>query len=290
MRVPLLIIVALVCVPVLGGCAQRENISWQEELRSLPLLQKTARVFLTGQIYDHAIIALRDGNESALQNAQDELQMVAPLLAAEQAVRAAIVLDSRAQREKNEAIAEKLRASASKKYREALSIDANFDSTNPDLLNALGYYLAERGTSTTDFQTAEKLTRRALALYDQAIASLPDSTLSPIRMTLAQARYSRAVGARDSLAWSLFRQRRYGEALKEQKSAVDEAAKNSALIEQPVPADLYYHQGEIYRALNKLDEAQKQYSKALDIEPDHQLSLRAKLALKCHERNSLSPR
>lgn len=290
MRVPLLIIVALICAQALGGCAQSDSVSWQEELRSLPLLQKTARVFLTGQIYDHAIIALRDGNESALQSAQGELQIVAPLLAAEQAVRVAVMFDGRAQLEKKEVIAEKLRASASKKYREALAIDANFDSRNPDLLNALGYYLAERGTSAEDFQSAEKLTRRALALYDQVIASLPDSTLGPIRMTLAQARYSRAVGARDSLAWSLFRQRRYGEALKEQKAAVDEAAKNSALIEQPVPADLYYHLGEIYRALNKLDEAQKQYSKALDIEPDHQLALRAKLALKSHERNSLSPR
>jgi tetratricopeptide (TPR) repeat protein len=262
----------------LGGCA-RNGASWQDELRNQPILQKTARAFLTGQIYDRATIALRDGKEAALQSAQDELQRVAPQLAAEQAVRAAALLDDRAQHEKDAERAAALRERAAKKYREALAIDPHFDSRDPDLLNALGYFLADRGTSTADFQNAEQFTRRALAIYDQAIASLPDSALSPMRNALAQARYARAVAPHDSLAWALFRQGKYSEAQKEQEAAVAEAARSATFLKRKVPADLYYHLGEIYRAQGKPEQAAAQYEKALAVEPNHKPSQRALKAL-----------
>jgi tetratricopeptide (TPR) repeat protein len=258
----------------LSGCAPKDGAAWQEELRGTPVLQKAARAFLTGQIYDRATLALRDGNEAALQSAQDDLQIVAPQLAAEQAVRSAALLDDRAQGEKDATRASALRERAAKKYREALEIEPNFDSRDPDLLNALGYFLADRGTNTSDFQTAEKLTRRSLEIWNDLVKDAEDTALPGTNQLLAVRRFLRA-NTRDSLAWALFRQGKYPAAQKAQESAVDEAARTAPLLKQKVPADLYYHLGEILRAQGKLPQAAAQYRKALSVEPEHKLAARA---------------
>ncbi len=107
-------------------------------------------------------------------------------------------------------------AQAAQNYRLALQLDPNFSSNDPQLLNALGYFLAEKGASSTDFQKAELLTRRALAGWDKAAKS---ALLKPAEVDL-----NRAI-TRDSLAWALFRQQKFAEATREQRIAVADAQK-----------------------------------------------------------------
>jgi tetratricopeptide (TPR) repeat protein len=273
-----------------GGCANRssDNASWLDELRASRVLQNAARAVLTGQIYDRAAIAIRDNNEAALESAQRDLQFVAPRLAAEQMVAQAVDLDSRAFTEKDKTRAAKLRAQAGEKYRAALAIDPNFDSKNPETLNALGYFLAERGTSTPDFQTAEKLTRRALEIWDELVEAASGTVIPGTDQVLQVRRFLRA-NTRDSLAWALFRQGEYSQALKEQKASLEEAESAGAKIGQKVSADLYYHLGEIYRALKNSGAARTQFQKALELEPDHELSQRALKALPALPKEPIRP-
>ena len=155
----------------LGGCAGSGSTPGGalESLRQNVVLQNAARAALTGKVFDRAAIAVRNGDENALQNATSELEKIDPLAAAEQLVNAALWLDSRAHNEKNSALKNDLENQAAQKYRQALKIAPNFPSQDATLLNALGYFLADRGTSPADFQTAEKLTRAALKLLDAEI-------------------------------------------------------------------------------------------------------------------------
>jgi tetratricopeptide (TPR) repeat protein len=148
------------------------------------------------------------------------------------------------------------------------------------LLNKLGYTLAEKGQHKEQFVAAETLTRRAVKLLDETLESLEQiaATRPDVARALSQVEFSRA-NIRDSLAWALFRQGRYDEALIEQERALDEALSsgrgptnipqaemNRSLVE------LHYHMGEIYRALRRLDEARAQYERAQKIDPSHALS------------------
>lgn len=271
-----LLSIAMLGILTLSGCSNTSS------LRQNSVVQNTARGFLTGQYYDRAAIAVRNNDELSLQFSQTQLQLIAPRMAtlpvvqrvAEQMVREAADLDILAQQEKDDNRARKLRAQAAQKYRAALKISSNFDSKNPELLNALGYFLAEWGTTIEDFKMSERLTRRSLDIWNRLLEDAENSLVPKIGNPLSLLRMARA-NTRDSLAWALFQQGNYREALNEQVLAVQEAEKSAPVINKPMPADLYYHLGEIYRVLSNDKEARLQYEKALSVQPDHTLSQRA---------------
>ena len=155
-------------------------------------------------------------------------------------------------------------------YREALRLDPQFRCDDPMKLNALGYFLAERGKTKADFQIAEKLTRRAVKLWGEVLGQMGKD--NPRRVIYE---YYRAQLARDSLAWSLFQQGRYEEAEREQTEAITTTRRVSAKLGVPVQADLYFHLGEIYRKQDRFDDARKQYRLALETDKKHEQSWRA---------------
>ncbi|HVF10298.1 MAG TPA: tetratricopeptide repeat protein, partial [Abditibacteriaceae bacterium] len=192
--------------------------------------------------------------------------------AAAEAVETAIAFDTLAEKSGAGARA-KWRARAAEEYRKALRLMPDFDSEDAHKLNALGYFLADRGTTPDDFNKAERLTRNSLALWDKQLAQL---NKSDPRLPLL--RFSREVGPHDSLAWALYRQGRYEEALHEQTAAIAAARAASAASKVstgPLASELYFHLGEIYRALGRPQEARRHYQEALRLNPDDTARRRA---------------
>lgn len=234
------------------------------------VLWRAARASAVADAYNRASDAVRSDNRVALADALEDLRQLKAasraeplaLAAAEEIVSEAGQLDMQAQKLKG-AQAKKVQAQAALRYREALRMSPRFNSSNPNLVNAAGYFLAERGSTPADFREAERLTRRALELHDKEIKGSPKDD----EQRLAAKLYSRA-NTRDSLAWALYRQGRYEEALREQKQAVFEATLSSKAFSEPVPAELHFHLGEIYRSLKRWDDAREQYQIALELKPE----------------------
>jgi tetratricopeptide (TPR) repeat protein len=120
------------------------------------------------------------------------------------------------------------------------------------LLNQFGYTLADKGSTREQFVAAETLTRRALELYSRHIENVGGSMASARerRLLLAALQFQRA-NIRDSVAWALFRQGRYKEALREQEQAVAEATASARLFKQEVSPELIEHLRAIRRAQQK---------------------------------------
>jgi tetratricopeptide (TPR) repeat protein len=190
-------------------------------------------------------------------------------------------LDSQAQRFEGDA-REVVRKRSAAQYRSAQRLTPKFDSEDPTLLNALGYFLAERGQTPDDFREAERLTRRALQLHDKLLTppsvdvDAPPIDTPTARRALedwarrggqAANEFSRA-NTRDSLAWALFRQKRFEEAAREQERAVRDAQNSHREAGQPMPPELHFHLGEIYRALKREADARRQYEQAVRLDPD----------------------
>ena len=214
-RVPLLGVVAASAVVALSGCGDTASSSSPRQV-----LQTALQAREIGRVFDEGQRALQAGNVEALVQSSQQLRRLGAareeqLLtggAAEQLVLDATRFDSAA-RPLSSTRKAQMQARAAQNYRLALRLSPNFASNNPELLNALGYFLANRGDSTADFQTGEKLVQRALAIYAKRLQVRPES---------AQLQFERAI-TRDSLAWALFRQKKYEQAWDEQKLAVAEA-------------------------------------------------------------------
>ncbi len=133
-------------------------------------------------------------------------------------------------------------------------------------LNSLGYPLAESGHSTADFQRAEDLTRRSLSYWDKIIAGQPKKSEN-----LPFLRFNRALTAHDSLAWALYRQNRFEEALREQSEAVKAAKADAPKGPQANSglAEMFYHLGKIQQALGHKTEARGAFAEALKLQPGH---------------------
>lgn len=266
----------LLVIPLaVAGCGQAESTLAQ--LRENEVVRNAARAVLLGNTYDRAAIARRNGDSQALMAAAIELEKLDPLAAAEHLVENAVQLDSRAMLARDPAAKKELEAEAAQKYREALRINPDFPSQNAQLLNALGYFLADRGTSKSDFVAAEKLTRAALKRWDELVEEM--SELPLFSAPGEAARFSRAHGPQDSLAWALFKQGRFAEARKEQAAAIKAVEAAAPQIQGRISADLYYHLAEIERGLKNYAAAQKNYQAALKLEPDHEPSLRGLASL-----------
>ncbi len=270
--------VLAICFASLTGCSGTGSTpDVLESLRENEVLQNAAKAALSGKIYDRAAIAVRNGDETALESATQELVKIDPLAAAEQLVNAAGWLDMRAMGETDAATKADLEIQSTQKYRQALKIAPTFPSKNANLLNSLGYFLADRGKTLADFQTAEKFTRASLQLLSKEIAEIEGTPLSGSLVALKK--LNRATTARDSLAWALFRQKKFEAARKEQVTAVKEATAHAPTLNQTVSPDLYFHLAEIERALKNTPAAKANYQAALKVNPDHKPSLQGLLSL-----------
>ena len=284
------IALALSVATLVSGCASNESGKSPAigEIRPATsfreIVQRGLRASETGRAYDRGLLALHREDNVQLATAAQSLREVGAnaqarrlvLASAERAVARAVVLDSQAQELKGAAKA-KLRAQAANEYRAAQRLMPEFDSENPLILNALGYFLAERGQTPADFREAERLTRRALQRFDEVLepSKTPKDDSESRRAlndlmrsaTRAANEFSRA-NTRDSLAWALFRQKKFEEAAREQEKAVRDAQKFSRAAGAPMPPELHFHLGEIYRALKREDDARRQYESALRLDPN----------------------
>lgn len=86
---------------------------------------------------------------------------------------------------------------------------------------------------------------------------------------------ARTIGALDSYAWALFKLGRISEALEKQEKVMAFAEENPGQLNAEIP----FHMAEIYRAAGRDEEAQEQYSQALQLGPDPELLLRIDSAL-----------
>lgn len=232
-------------------------------------LEGAARAVALGRAADDSDAALRAENPQDFVDAQRELHRLGGLTdsrAAQVLVAQATQFDTQSQ-SLSAARREQERQRAASLYRQALQLDPKFDSSDPTLLNALGYFLAERGQTPQDFQQAERLTRRAVAILDR---NINDSSLGSLFVQADKA--NRAI-TRDSVAWALFRQGRFDQARLEQEAALKEY--EAIQGRDHLDPELLYHLGEIYRALQRPDDARRQYQAALKLQPDHALSQRA---------------
>jgi tetratricopeptide (TPR) repeat protein len=244
-----------------GGCAAvREN----------SLAQSAARAVVTARSYDNIANAMKSGDDARLRANVDEMARVSSqsgaalrLSSAEQAVLEAVRGEADAAQLPRAARLDALEQAA-QNYRRALALSPDFPSKDPQLLNALGYFLADRGTLPNDFVLAEKLTRRSVQLWDAELKKNDVEALRAARATTL-----------DSLAWALFRVNKLDEAEKQQREAIREARATNSLS-----AELPLHLADILAKAGKVAEARAAYQESLTLqqnEPDaHE---RAKAAL-----------
>ncbi len=151
------------------------------------------------------------------------------------------------------------RRDANRSYRAALAFlpgdPKKWRGVEAQTLNALGYFLAERGRDRADFERAEKLTALSLELW-------------PARDS-AQ-RTARALGPGDSHAWALFRQGRTAQALQAQMEVMQAAGEESKKYGAP-PAGVIYHWGAICRVAGREDAAREAFEFALRQNPSPEL-------------------
>lgn len=228
-----------------------------------PVLRNAARAVLVGEAYDHAAKAAQNEDMAGLTAAHDELQQLAAnVTVTEQIVAQANQLDADA-----ESLQGKVRrtqqARAAALYREALRLAPHFDSQDPQMLNGLGYFLADHGASPADFKEAERLTRRAVQLWDARIAQLTTSDSFKLNRAIT----------RDSLAWALFKEGQYEPARIEQERAV--ADWQAIVRDNQGTAALHFHLGEIYRTLHRPNDARLQYQQAVRLDPQDEASKKA---------------
>ncbi|RYX86098.1 hypothetical protein EON83_02445 [bacterium] len=157
-------------------------------------------------------------------------------------------------RDRDEARLDSIRA-----YRAALAFlpsePQKWRSLDPQSLNALGYFLADRGNGKADFALGSQLTKLAMDLM-------------PERNSFE--RYVRASGPGDSYAWALFRLGRTAEALKQQAEVIailgDDGGPNT-----PPSAEIIYHWGAICRVAGRENSARDAFTYALSQNPSPEL-------------------
>lgn len=263
-----------------GGQASAEPglaRSWAE------VWQRVRQAVAVGKASDERFLAARNNNSERFARAQLDLALLQLYSPAEAEARRGQAWSTQLAQAQSPDDKARLQASEVASYRRALELspDGEFSSRDPDLLNALGYFLADKGSSRDDFERAERLARQALKEQDKALSEAreqgEDST------EFLSARYSRS-NTRDSLAWALFKQaqanagdpRRASQLLeqaqREQQAAVDEARqslsalKDSALASPPsMSAELLYHLAMILRAQSSGPLASAHESQARDL-------------------------
>ncbi|MEO6907733.1 MAG: hypothetical protein ABI210_07575 [Abditibacteriaceae bacterium] len=234
--------VALGALLFISGCAKTSGSAPPLMLREL------ARSYLIGTTYDQALIAAQQEDQRTLRGKLNQLNELnaadisagLQLTNAEDSVRAAESLDLQAQQIKsqNRALSQQLQGEAGQKYLSALRWSPAFPSDDPQLLNALGYYLADRGRSHADFELAAELTTRALTLLQKTIAD-NNAAGSSGQQWLSDMQQQQAI-TQDSYAWALYKLNRLDEAETAQRAALLQA-KTSGLKDREALAELESH-------------------------------------------------
>lgn len=116
----------------------------------------------------------------------------------------------------------------------------------PDLLNTVGYTLADEGTTPAEWNEALRLTRRATQ------AAPEDGMI------------------RDSYGWALFKTGDLAAARRVLREAADQA---------PGTAEIQYHLGVVYAKLGRVDQADAAFVRALRLKPGYEDAQRARAAL-----------
>lgn len=151
------------------------------------------------------------------------------------------------------------RRDANRLYRAALAfLPSNpraMRQLDPQTLNSLGYFLAERGRNQSEFGRAANLTHLALEL-------------SPA--TNSAERFLRATGPQDSYAWALFKQGKIAKALETQTQVLFTANEEFAKYGPP-PAEVVYHMGAILRVAGHQEQARAAFRAALGLKPSAEL-------------------
>jgi tetratricopeptide (TPR) repeat protein len=217
------------------------------------MLREMARSYLIGTTYDKALIAAQQDNQRAVRESLRQLDQLnatsfsadLQLSRAEDLVRAAENLDVRAEQLKTQSPMryQQIKSEAGQQYRAALRWSPEFPSDDPLLLNALGYYLADRGHSKADFELAAELTNRAIALLQKSMAG------NRSQRALNQIAQQQAL-TRDSYAWALYKLKRYDEAETAQRAAWAQA-NSSGMKDRVALAELKSHLAEILKARDK---------------------------------------
>ncbi|MES2462200.1 MAG: tetratricopeptide repeat protein [Armatimonadota bacterium] len=125
---------------------------------------------------------------------------------------------------------------------EALRLDENVQT-----LNALGYTLADKGSTTAEFNRAIELTKKA-------VAKAPGN---PIVL--------------DSYGWALFKKNDLQGARRVLREAVDAA---------PMIAEIRYHLGVVYAQLGLTTDAAREFDRALVLDPENKGITEAKHRLR----------
>ena len=104
-------------------------------------------------------------------------------------------------------------------------------------------------------------------MWDALVKEAEDSFIPGADKLLAVHRFMRA-NVRDSVAWALYRQGKYAEALKEQTAAVREAEVSTAQIGEKVPDELYDHLQTIRQAAGRKPKPESQPNSAPEVQPE----------------------
>lgn len=199
----------------LTSCDSSQNSAETTTLSTRETWKTALSATQIGRVFDAAASALKNGDYETLQQKAQRLRELGATREAQMLAENVVVdamRDDMSATSLSTAQKQEIEAQAAKKYRAALQMSPDFPSKNWMILNALGYFLADRGTTPPDFRQAEELTRRALKILDSQIGASPTPDEALSRATV-----------RDSVAWSLFRQKKFDQAWSEQKKAVAEA-------------------------------------------------------------------
>ncbi|HEX8463880.1 MAG TPA: hypothetical protein VF627_04615 [Abditibacterium sp.] len=256
---------------VLGGCAAQNSPSTASDP-----LRGVAASFVAARAFDRAMGALNRDDSAALQRAGSELRRAAdagsgldftPAFATTLS-NAAIRLSALAARA-NRAEKARLLTESDEKYRAALAFaPAKNPETELDAatLNALGYFLADRGQGRADFERAAQLTKAA---YEKWPLQSGPLGVPP--------QVDRALQPQDSYAWSLFKLGRVSEARKQQQEALKIARQ---IAPDAISPEIPFHFAEILRAAGETDRARREYTDALQRKPNAELRAKIDAGLK----------
>lgn len=275
------------CVVVLAGVLGVAALSGcSSTVTSLPnqsIVRDLAASYVAAHAFDSARLALERGDDARLRSAGADLKRAGGILSENNAMLLAFTatMVTKAYRIESQstlaptAQRSALIADANEKYRTALAfLPDNYSDLSWQMLNVLGYFLADRGKNTADFKLAVELTEKSLQKATTELDQLPEG--SPQR---AQAELSRATAPRDSYAWALFRVGRFKDAKREQEEVL-RVLRSPAGASEPISAEIPYHMAEIYKALGQKAEARREYQNALQLRGDAELRSKIEAALK----------
>lgn len=252
---------------LIGGCAKTPDTDPQVMLREM------ARSYLIGVTYDQALIASRQENPRALRRMMNRLEELdatdvavgLQLSSAEDRVRLGgnLLMQAYQMKSLDPAQSQILQGQAARQFRSALRWSPDFPSRDPMLLNSLGYYLADQGHTTEDFERAEEFTARAVAILEKAIQNNSKAGISDEQ---AQALQQQQAITRDSQAWALYKLKRFDEAESVQEKALAQA--KTSKLDNVATAELWMHQAEILQAQGKTEAADIAMKESQRLQPD----------------------